>query len=233
MKKYFLQLFISTLISTSCSSQNEFDLSKIRMPFNAEIILKSDFEYKKDLNFENYIGYKSIDKRLFVFDEINFKKETSNKYWSPTNLKFQLDSINNQISFIRFETNNKNDSEELYISILKKFGKPDYYNKDKKFLNCIWEFDKTIYAFSQNYTTKTGDKNSISSKIQIIKSDDIKLLNYFLFEGFTYYLEYIEFRNKKENKDNISFLDFAKEKKEDFFEGSEKYINEIDGNLPL
>jgi len=229
-----IQLFIIiSFLTISCSSEKEFDLSKIRMPCNADYILNENYNFKKSSSWlEGYVRFNSKNKKLLVFDDINFKKEFSKEYFSPTSLEVYLDSINNQIPFIRLETSVKEDGKELYSVILKELGKPEYYNKDEKEFNALWKIDNTFFVLKQSNTLKIGGMSTIKSYLILLDKNNDKLVDYYLSIQFENYKDYLKAKSNLTDSISFSYLDFAKKQKPDYSEKN-KYLEEINNNLPL
>ena len=233
VKIYGIVILLKISFLVSCSSQPKFDLAQIRMPLDATKVLDENFNFEKsDIKFEALIRYNSADHQWFVFDKVKFSKEFSDKFHSPTTIEFLLDESVDQVPYVHLETFVKEDSEALYVSILKLFGQPSYYNKNEDFFNGLWEIDNTLFVLKQNMTAKIGEVPTIASDLMFIKNDELEIIDYFLFEGFSYYKDYLRARRKMSKNNKYSYLEFAKNQEVDFFEKN-KYLEEIKNNLPL
>ncbi|KAA1245319.1 hypothetical protein [Aquimarina sp. RZ0] len=225
-------LFTFCMLSCTSHSQSNFDLAEVRMPYEASNLINKQYEIKEGKStFEHLKSYKSEDQKLLTFNKIKLKQQQTEKYFTPTSLNLFLDEKSNLIKCFDLKTSVREDSKNLYTSIIEKYGKPNYYNKDENFFNGIWELNDTYLILKQNFTSKIEEKETIKSKLIILQNDDQKLIDHYLYEGLNNYNDYLNTRIEKQDS-NYSYLQFAEDKKNDFF-GEEKYANELLNNLPL
>ncbi|MFC5047418.1 hypothetical protein ACFSTE_07180 [Aquimarina hainanensis] len=233
MKLSNLLIFLVCSLMTSCSSQSIFDFSKIKMPLDASEVLKPDFQVKKSkLKLDKLSRYTSEDKNMFVFDKITFLKSFSDEYQSSTSVEFFIDDNLGQVLGAHLKTFDDKNGRELYKRIQELFGAPNYYNKNEDFFNGAWEVDNTLFLLKQNYTTKIGGIQTMSSNLIVLRYEKEELINHFLFEGFSKYLDYIHARKEVKEQKKYTYLDFVKNQEDDFF-GKNKYQEELENNLPL
>ncbi len=229
----FLNLLSLLLVfcMISCNSQSVLDLSDIRMPYEASNLINEKYDTKEEtFTFGNLKNYKSEDEKLFKFNTLNFQKQ-SGKYFSPTILHFLVDNTSNKTKCIYLDTSVDTDSKELYRLFLEKFGAPNYYNKDENFFNGIWELENTYFILKQNFTSQSEDTKITKSRLIILQNDAPELIDHYLYEGLSNYLEFLKSKAEKQDP-NYSYNQFAEDKKNDFF-GEEKYSKELANNLPL
>ncbi|WP_128755299.1 hypothetical protein [Aquimarina sediminis] len=232
MKHYSIIIFLFISIMTSCSSQPKLDLAQVQLPYDFNELKNDELQIEKDkLKFENLIVYTSEDKNLFVFDKITFAKEFSDKYHSPTRLYFYTNESSNSVQFIRLNTHDGINGEKMYQSILKLFGKPIYYSKDKEFFNGVWEKGNTTFLLKQNYTAQIGNEKTVTTDLYILNNEIESLTDYYFSSDFQYYKDFVNERVKKQNS-NYTYQQFAEDQKNEFFE-EEKYLKQIEKNLPL
>lgn len=232
--KKALSFILFTLCMLSCTShsQSNFDLAEVKMPYQASNLINKKYNTKKSKPiFDHLKSYKSEDQKLLIFNKSNLKQQQTEKYFTPTTLNFFLDEKSDLIKCIDLNTSVEEDSKNLYSILLKKYGNPNYYNKDENFFNGIWELKDTYLLLKQNFTSKIKEKETIKSRFIILQSDDQKLIDFYLYEGLNNYNDYLKARAEKEDA-NYSYNQFAEDKKNDFF-GEEKYANELLNNLPL
>ncbi len=120
----------------------------------------------------------------------------------------------------------------MYQSILKLFGKPRYYSKDKDFFNGVWEKGNTIFLLKQNYTTKIGGEKTVTTDLFILNKKIDFLVNYYYGFGFKYYKDYLEAKIKKQDS-SYTYQQFAEDMKNDWDYSNDKYLKELENNLPL
>tara|TARA_R110000823_G_C15869773_1_gene494047 strand:- start:104 stop:802 length:699 start_codon:yes stop_codon:yes gene_type:complete len=221
------------LVIISCQSQTEFDLATISLPLSFEDIEKDESTMEKDEGLSNneFEVYKSTNVNFFRFRNIVFDQNFSDEFWSPTTIRFFMDSHTNNLELLHFETLDKENSKSLYEASLEVFGTPDYYNKDNDFFEALWEQDGYFISLVQNHTTRIGEKRTTSSSFKYFGNNLNSLTDYFFKPHFAYYLDYLEVRKSKQTK-GYNYEDFAKDKAEEMF-GDSQYLDDINDNDPL
>lgn len=234
MKKAILIILMNSLIF-SCTSAQNIDLADIKMPYSSEKLLNKNYDFKKEEvgYFVNIQRHTSFNEDLLNFNGISLagKLTSSNDNFLNKNyIEIQVDEEQKTIPYFRLKIFTTKQSNTLYKNLLKKLGKPLYYEKNEEVFNGAWEKGNITYLFSLNYKSSINNTATRISDLYIIDNSINKLTDRYYSGNFQYFGDFVKER-KKRNNPNYTYEEFAKYKSEE--DWVEYYLDKIKNNKPL
>lgn len=198
MKNIILMIFPMLI---SCQT-NSVDLDQLSFPINISVLEKTH-KLTKNSDLAGIIFYNSTDSSLLRFSGYSFSGTLNNQDESilPTNyVSFYKSRTTDKVNAYRLEIKTTEKAKEFEQLVEKKFGKTDFYYRDQEFSYRVWNAGNKLYLFETNNTGRYNGKKFESCSLYVLAKGDQFLTNYFLAGGFQYYGDYIQVKNKPEQR---------------------------------
>ena len=223
-----LRIIVQVLISlvSQLSYGQKFDLFSLKLPA-AESIISSKIKLE-DQNFQsvNLSEYTSLEKDALNFNgkslygSIDNSPDTS---YLANGVRFYIDKKTNLVEAYRLDIKTTAETRQLEKSLVDKFGKTFYYDKDEEMNFRIWEHNGNTYFLEVNATSVYNGKHTISSDLCVISNKSSEFYNNYITGGFGYYADFLRAK-KKTTKKAYRYNDFLNDMRA---EGKDYYLKKV------
>ncbi|AIZ42795.1 hypothetical protein [Cellulophaga baltica] len=227
MKTITKTVILLSLLITSCNSQTKMDILNLKLPLADNLLINERYniaEFNSVLE-TGYSIYRSYDPNLLIFDNEIIASNSFNNPNETTNYGlFYVKNDSKLLSLIKMTSFETEKTKLLHEILLKKFGKPNYYESISFASYSVWE-DKlsgNIYLFEHNYGGEINNIPVEEGLLFIIDYNDEELLDKYTKANYSYYQKYLK-RRKLDGKE-YSYEEFAKKENEN---GTSRYLKAI------
>ncbi|WFO16783.1 hypothetical protein M601_003005 [Cellulophaga baltica 4] len=174
MKLHKLFSLITAFLIISCTSKNEVDLLKLKLPIPENVMVNDMFKTEllgPTKVIEGYNVHMSKDpKLLFLNDESLSGSLTENSDLFINNIEFYVQNENKHIGVINLNTFTTKTTELLHEILLDKFDEPNYYESASNISHSIWEDENSnnTIIFSHKYDENIRDIDTEIGSLYIL-----------------------------------------------------------------
>lgn len=230
MKIKNIVFFSWVILLQSCNSQNN-DLATFKLPLNKSILIKNKINLNKHpfIYDPNLIAYEYTDSKMLIYNNHDLSnsidENTSATYCGKNYLNLLVNEKSKKIEGYQLHTYTKEESQQLFNSLKKKLGIPNYDDLDEIDRHVVWENENEIYVFNIGYNSIIQNTKTDEGNLIVVVNKLEKLVIYL--NNTTFYEPYLKERKRlNKNLKDYSYLIFAKEENT---KGNNYYLKGIKG----